>query len=102
MNFYDRLRQEFFRLNDPRYPYELFVEGIPSIQLLTIAWEGEEFNLVFGDEGETWVLTVPKDEEPEMSLFKAGEPLTPGAVFGKERTESMLETILGALEKVEA
>ena len=103
MNCYDRFRQEFFRLNDPQFPYELFVEGIPSIKLLTIVWEGEQFDLVFDDEEETWVLTVPKNKEAKMFLHKVGaEDLAPDAVFGKERTESMLETVLVALEKVEA
>ena len=99
---YKRLLQEFQRLKGSPGFGEVFV-SLPSIPDLTIIWETEALDMVYGEGEETvWVLHVPRKAHPRLAVSHIRGREETLQDMSDERAESMASALLEQLSKVEA
>lgn len=99
-SLYDRLLREFQRLKRSPGPGEIFVR-LPSIPRLTITWENDAVDIIYGEGEVVWVLQVPKKGESKLAVSHVRGEEDALQDLSDNRARSMAATLLELLAKVE-
>ncbi|MDO8655284.1 MAG: hypothetical protein Q7R48_02595 [bacterium] len=101
-SLYDRFLREFQRLKKSPGFGDVCV-SLPSISDLTLIWENDAVDVVYGQgEEAVWVLHVPKEAKPELAVSHTRGEEDVLQDMPDNRAESMAATLLEQLAKVEA